>query len=70
MALRSPSVRDGLLVPDPDLVIVPEWGKAWPASWRRHLEQRALSRIDDVFKSFASTSKVSGISLDADELPA
>ena len=40
MALRSPSVRDGLLVPDPDLVIVPEWGKAWPESWRAHLASK------------------------------
>ena len=40
MALRSPSVRDGLLVPDPDLVIVPKWGKAWPASWRAHLASK------------------------------
>jgi hypothetical protein len=40
MALRSPSVRDGLLVPDPDLVIVPEWGKTWPASWRAHLASK------------------------------
>ena len=70
MALQSPSVRDGLLVPDPDLVIVPEWGKAWPASWRAHLEQRALPRIDDVLKAFDGTAKVSSISLDADELPA
>ena len=36
MALRSPAVRDGLLVPDPDLVIVPKWGRPWPESWRRH----------------------------------
>lgn len=47
MALQSPAVRDGLLVPDPDLVIVPEWGKAWPESWRRNLEQRALRWVND-----------------------
>lgn len=33
-ALRSPAVVDGALVPDPDLVLVPEWGRAWPAEWR------------------------------------
>ena len=71
MALRSPSVRDGLLVPDADLVIVPEWGKAWPASWRRHLaEQRALPRVDDVLKALGGAAKVSNISFDADELTA
>lgn len=33
-ALRSPAVVDGTLVPDPDLVLVPEFGKPWPAAWR------------------------------------
>jgi hypothetical protein len=37
MALRSPAVRNGLLVPDPDMTIVPEFGRCWPESWRRHL---------------------------------
>lgn len=37
MALRSPAVRNGMLVPDADLVMVPEWGRPWPASWRAHL---------------------------------
>jgi len=41
MALRSPAVRDGLLVPDPDLVIVPKWGQCWPQSWRAHLTASA-----------------------------
>jgi len=48
MALRSSAVRDGLLVPDPDHVILPAFGKAWPGSWRRHLsEQVALRGVDD-----------------------
>lgn len=42
MALRSPAVRDGLLVPDPDLVIVPKWGQRWPQSWRAHLTASAV----------------------------
>jgi hypothetical protein len=48
MALRSSAVRDGLLVPDPDHVILPAFGKSWPGSWRRHLsEQVALRGVDD-----------------------
>src|SRR6185503_1383164 len=43
LALASSAVRDGLLVPDPDMLVLPEWGKAWPASWRRHL---AVARPD------------------------
>lgn len=33
-ALRSQAVVDGALMHDPDLVLVPEWGRAWPAEWR------------------------------------
>lgn len=33
-ALGAPVVADGLLVPDPDLVLVPEFGRPWPAAWR------------------------------------
>lgn len=36
-ALASSAVRDGRLVADPDLVILPKFGKAWPEHWRRHL---------------------------------
>jgi hypothetical protein len=37
MALHAEAVRRGVLVPDPDLVLVEEHGRLWPASWRRHL---------------------------------
>ena len=37
LAVASSAVRDGLLVPDPDYVVLPDWGRPWPASWRRHL---------------------------------
>lgn len=37
MALASDVVRSGLIVPDPDRVLLPEFGKPWPESWRRHL---------------------------------
>jgi hypothetical protein len=52
-ALRSKPVADGLLVADPDLVLVPEFGRPWPDAWRRHLpapRQTALclSPPDDV----------------------
>lgn len=54
-ALRSRPVADGLLVADPDLVLVPEFGKPWPEAWRRHLpapQQTALcldsERADDL----------------------
>lgn len=33
-ALRSPAVVDNALMPDPDLALVPEWGRAWPDEWR------------------------------------
>ena len=70
MALMSDAVKDGRLVPDPDLVLVPKWGKPWPEAWRRHLEQRALPRVDDVLKSLSGAAKVSSIGLDSDELTA
>ena len=37
MALSSEVVASGLLVPDPDLVMVEQWGRPWPDAWRRHL---------------------------------
>lgn len=37
MAMRSEAVRRGLIVPDPDLVLVEEWGRPWPDHWRSHL---------------------------------
>lgn len=37
MAMRADAVRRGLIVPDPDLVLVPEWGRGWPDHWRAHL---------------------------------
>lgn len=36
-ALRSQAVICGALVPDPDLVLVAEFGRVWPVEWRRHL---------------------------------
>lgn len=36
-SLRSEAVRAGVLVPDPDLVILPKYGKTWTAEWRRYL---------------------------------
>lgn len=50
LALASDAVKSGLLIPDPDLVVLPAWGKPWPASWRRHLQVRpgfAQRRDDD-----------------------
>lgn len=44
-ALASDAVRSGLLVPDPDRVLLPEFGKPWPESWRRHLSPRAVDPI-------------------------
>lgn len=38
-ALESSAVGVGLLVPDPDLVLDPRYGKPWPKEWRRHLRQ-------------------------------
>lgn len=40
-SLRSESVRAGVLIPDPDLVILPKYGKTWPDAWRRHLPKQA-----------------------------
>jgi hypothetical protein len=36
-ALRSRPVADGLLVPDPDAMLVAGYSKPWPPEWRRHL---------------------------------
>lgn len=41
MAVRSLVVTGGALVPDPDLVLLPEHGKPWPAAWRRCLRPAA-----------------------------
>lgn len=40
-SLRSEAVRSGVLIPDPDLVILPKYGKTWPEAWRRHLPKQA-----------------------------
>ena len=37
MALMSRAVKSGLLVPDVDLVLVPEHGHDWPPHWRKHV---------------------------------
>lgn len=36
MAAQSFAIRQGDLIADPDLVLLPEFGKTWPESWRRH----------------------------------
>lgn len=41
-SIRSEAVRAGVLVPDPDLVILPKFGKTWPAKWRRHLPEQGM----------------------------
>jgi hypothetical protein len=45
MALGSKAVRDDLLIPDPDLVLLPQFGKAWPKAWRRHLLDQAQGQL-------------------------
>lgn len=50
-ALASAPVADGLLVADPNLVLVPEFGKPWPEAWRRRVplpRQVALALADPV----------------------
>lgn len=37
MAMMADAVRRGVIVPDPDMVLVPEWGLPWPSHWRRYL---------------------------------
>lgn len=44
MALRSPAVRSGLLVPDPELVLVAGVGRPWPGHWRRHFVGRPATK--------------------------
>lgn len=53
-ALRSHSVADGLLVPDADAMLVPNFSKPWPPEWRRHLPaprqlcvDLPIARMDD-----------------------
>lgn len=55
MAMRSSAVRSGLLVPDPDLVIVPDWGRPWPEAWRRHLPAASASRVASEHHACPST---------------
>lgn len=44
-ALQSHAVSSGLLVPEPDLVLDPRYGKPWPPEWRRLLQRQTdLSR--------------------------
>lgn len=38
MCLASQAVASGRIIADPDLVLVPEFGRPWPASWRSHLQ--------------------------------
>lgn len=45
MAIRSPTTRDGLLVADPDLVLVPPHSLPWPAEWRRHLSPPHVGEV-------------------------
>lgn len=44
MALTSRVVRDGILIPDADLVLVKGVGRGWPAEWRRHLGEDITPR--------------------------
>lgn len=44
-ALQSHAVSSGLLVPEPDLVLDPRYGKPWPPEWRRHLRQPRQSDL-------------------------
>lgn len=41
-ALRSPAVASGRLIADPDLVLVKEYGRPWPAQWRQHVADRTI----------------------------
>ncbi len=47
MALLSDAVLDGRLVPDPDLVLMPKWGRPWPDSWRQHLGASVVRGDED-----------------------
>lgn len=38
MFLASRAVVCGRIIADPDLVLVPEFGRPWPASWRSHVQ--------------------------------
>mgnify|MGYP006374144973 FL=1 len=42
-ALDSVAVMNGAVVPNPELVLLPEFGKPWPAEWRRHLRPEPQS---------------------------
>ena len=37
MAMQADAVRRGAFVPEPDIVLVDEYGRPWPDAWRRHL---------------------------------
>lgn len=72
MALASEAVRAGLLVPDPDRVLLPEYGKPWPEAWRRHLrEQRPLRGVYDLHGALAGDVRPSpSVALAGPEVPA
>lgn len=42
MACKATSNTKALFDLNPDRVLVPEWGKAWPASWRSHIPKKVL----------------------------
>ena len=46
MACASEWVTSGLIVPEPDTVLVPEWSRPWPDAWRRHLHGPSLALSD------------------------
>jgi len=39
MCLASRAITSGRIIADPDLVLVPKFGRPWPASWRSHLSR-------------------------------
>lgn len=49
MCLASQAVASGRIIADPDLVLVPDFGRPWPASWRSHLQVigRTTDRLPD-----------------------
>lgn len=46
MACASRVVAEGLLVPNPDVTLLADWGRPWPAWWRRHLVPPAQGVLD------------------------
>lgn len=51
-ALQSHAVSSGLLVPEPDLVLDPRYGKPWPPEWRRHLQAERHQPVQPVVRHF------------------